>query len=446
MNFGVAIIEGYRDIWAHKLRSFLTVLGVVFGVSSLATMFAITAGQAHSMRQFLEQSGDLEKIRIDAIPPPPSELSRAEISPGLTYNDVVALRKASPLIAWVSGTSEQGMWVSKGSEGLEVNVVGADPDFFFRDKHRMAAGRFINQVDVDRKGFVCVLGSRVWEPIFGTIDAAMGKTLNLGGLNFKVIGCLPPYMTQEAEKQVALGVADKQKARRAERGVSAKRARIWDPFPWKNHLVIIPISTMQATFKSAAVSKGLDTGPDRSLSSLQVGINDINQMQTATEQVVNTLRQTHRGIQDFEILRSQDEIDRIDGEVQRIRLSGALIAGIGLLVGGIGIANIMLASIVDRIREIGIRRAVGARPHDIFIQVMMESFLLALFGAMLGILTTLALVYFLDEIAQIPVRPILEPLACIVSFSFALFTGIIAGLYPALKASSLRPVEALKFE
>lgn len=445
MNFGVAMIEGYRDIWSHKLRSFLTILGVVFGVSSLATMFAITAGQARSMRQHLEQSGDLEKMRIEDASPPPAQLGLAEISPGRTYEDVIALRKASPLISWVAGTSEQGMWVSKGNEGLGVNVVGGDQDYFFRDKHRMGAGRFINEIDVERKHFVCVLGSRVWERLFKNMDAALGATIRLGGLNFKVVGCLPKYMTYEQEQEAAQGVTAKRDARRIERGVSARRGRGWDPFPWKNHLVVIPITTMQSTFKSALVTNGVDAGPNRKLSSLQVGVKDVSQMLVAVDQVTNTLRQTHRGIEDFSVERSQEEIDKIDGEVERIRLSGGLIAGIGLLVGGIGITNIMLASIVDRIREIGIRRAIGARPHDVFIQVMMESFLLALFGGILGIVTTLALIYFLDQVVQIPARPILEPLACIISFSFALVTGVLAGLYPAIKASSLRPVEALKF-
>ena len=133
-------------------------------------------------------------------------------------------------------------------------------------------------------------------------------------------------------------------------------------------------------------------------------------------------------------------------QVQATRLSGALVAGIGLVVGGIGITNIMLASIVDRIREIGIRRAIGAKPRDIFIQVIMEAFLLALLGGILGVLAAFGMVKFLDNVAQIPSQPVLKAYAIVTSFSFALVTGLLAGIYPAWKASSLPPVQALKFD
>ncbi|NJK93476.1 MAG: FtsX-like permease family protein, partial [Blastochloris sp.] len=138
--------------------------------------------------------------------------------------------------------------------------------------------------------------------------------------------------------------------------------------------------------------------------------------------------------------------EEIEQQVWATRFSGGLIAGISLLVGGVGIMNIMLASITDRIREIGVRRALGALPSDIFIQVVMEALLLAVVGGILGIAVAQGMIYFLDQVAQIPNRPEAEAWAVMMSFAFALVIGLLAGIYPAFRASSLRPVEALKFE
>jgi putative ABC transport system permease protein len=203
---------------------------------------------------------------------------------------------------------------------------------------------------------------------------------------------------------------------------------------------------MMAIFKSANVVNGVDQGADFKISEIQAGLRRIEDSEKGLEFARNSLLQTHRGIEDFRLIYDKERFADIEKRVLAMRVSGGLIAGIGLLVGGVGIMNIMLASITDRIREIGVRRAIGAQPLDIFIQVIMEALLLAVLGGLLGIAAAQGMIYFLDEVAKIPNRPEVESLAVMLSFAFALVIGVLAGIYPAFRASTLRPVEALKFE
>jgi putative ABC transport system permease protein len=182
------------------------------------------------------------------------------------------------------------------------------------------------------------------------------------------------------------------------------------------------------------------------LDHFQVGPFDPMQKSVVAEQIRNVLLVTHNGIEDVGIDTHEEKIEDVEKAVRAARLSGGIIAGIGLVVGGLGICNIMLASIVDRIREIGVRMALGAAPGDIFIQVLMEAFLLAVFGAVLGVGGGYGLVFLLDAVLQIPNKPIVEWEGVALSFAFAIGTGIVAGIYPSLKASRLKPVQALKFE
>ncbi len=444
MNLLFVIQESARDIYSHKLRSSLTILGVVFGVASLATMFAITAGMAHSLRERLVQTGDFEKLIVRPAAAPAHQREIADISPGVTYLDAIALRNSSPLIHWVSPVVDQNAWINFQGRGLQSRVVGGEPEFLTMDVHHILAGRGIHPIDLEQHHRVAVLGSRIWQELFKSPDAALGQTIQINGESFIVIGCLPIYRTEGQQRAAASGLLRAQEERRAQRG--GRQGRHWDPFPWKNHIVLIPLTTMQIIFKSARMDTGVDLGPDPYLTDLQVGVADVSQIATVSEQVRSTLLLTHRGIEDFVIQSKLDEIQQIETDVWRTRFSGSLIAGIGLVVGGIGITNIMLASIVDRIREIGIRQAIGARPRHVFLQILIEAILLALVGGLLGLAAAFGLISFLDRIANIATAPVIEPIGMAASFFFALLTGVLAGVYPAIKASSLRPVEALKFD
>jgi putative ABC transport system permease protein len=179
---------------------------------------------------------------------------------------------------------------------------------------------------------------------------------------------------------------------------------------------------------------------------LDVKVQDVSALSEAIDQVKATLLKTHRGVEDFGFGTNENWLDQIESSVRSARLSGIIIAGISLLVGGIGIANIMLASITERVREIGIRMAVGARSHDIFIQILIESSVLGFLGGLIGLVLSFGVVDLITRVATLNNEPIIDVKSLVISFSFSVITGVLAGIYPALKASHLDPIQALRYE
>ncbi|MEM6820866.1 MAG: ABC transporter permease [Verrucomicrobiota bacterium] len=444
MGMVYAIIEGVRDIWSHKFRSFLTIFGVVLGAAALMTMSAITEGMARGMRDRMLSTGNNEKIIVRNGSPPPEQAGLAESSPGLTLEDAQAIKENGNLVAWVSPGIETKILATVGNRRDRTSLRGGTLDLLIQDMHDPPIGRFFTDIEIEQKRRVCVLGGRVYEKLFpGNYESAIGSTIQINRISFQVIGIFPFYLSLRQEREVASGEYQRKLEKRNERR-GQNRFLLHDVFPWKNDLIVIPITTFQELFKSEAGAHQV-IGENIPVDSIQVGTRDPNRMEDLISQVRSILLIKHNGIENFLIQDFLDNIKEVDKQVAAARLSGSLIAGIGLIVGGVGIANIMLASIADRIREIGIRRAIGARAFDIFLQVMMESLILAMIGGALGVATSYLLVYFLDAIAQIPHRPVVTWGAVLFSFSFSLVTGFFAGVYPAVKASLLSPVEALRY-
>jgi putative ABC transport system permease protein len=459
MNFLFGVLIGLSEIRAHKFRSFLTMLGIILGVASLMSMFALTAGVAKGMRENLKAIGGVEQVSVNTKEVSEKLQDLAAISPGRTMDDVAMIRDHVPLVDKISPEASVGnAAVTRGSLSMRLNIGGGTPDFLEVNTHEMATGRFLNNLDVERNNRVAVIGAAVAQqlwPELGDDPEPIGQTLYINQRPFTVIGVFTHYERDEDKRRRELGLTGAEQARRQQRGASGgggfggggPGGGRRDPFWWKNTAIVIPISTLFTEFRSAQVdAKGIDQGPNYKLDKLSVRVSDMNRFNEAIAQVNAALGSTHRGIDDYGFDTREDWFDRIESSVSAQRTSGGLIAGISLLVGGIGITNIMLASIAERVREIGIRRSVGARRRDIFIQILVESVVTAVLGGILGLVAAFAVIQILIELAPAQNAPIVEWNASIISFTFALFVGIFAGLYPAWKASSLDPITALRYE
>jgi putative ABC transport system permease protein len=251
---------------------------------------------------------------------------------------------------------------------------------------------------------------------------------------FEVVGVLPKYEREE----------DKRRRKMIAAPTVGRSGRKWDAFRQKNESILIPYSTMFFDFKAGSFP--LDSMESIRLDSLTLRVGDLENFRPALEQVRTALEATHRGVDDFDLETREEWFDRMESSIRATRLSGGLIATISLVVGGIGIMNIMLASISERVREIGIRLAVGAKGSDIFVQIIVESISIALIGGLLGVLAAFGLIEILKLIAPSENVPIVTVGAIFFSVGFAVLAGFFSGIYPALRASRLNPIAALRYE
>jgi ABC-type antimicrobial peptide transport system permease subunit len=404
----LGISSGCREVVAHKLRSFLTLFGIVLGAAALVGMLGVVKGLLRGFETMIYETGGIERIAVHSTRAPEFQRERAPLSPGRTLNDVDAIRTAVPLAQRVTAEVliPGGARLAFQGRATSQTVRGVLPETFVMDRFEVADGRLIGDLDQEFQTQVVVLGSTIADILVPRGLDPVGRVITINGLPFTVVGVLREYTSS---------------------GSGASRVSS------KNYAVFIPLTTAQTLFRI-----------DENIDVLNVKIGDIADMPTAEDQIRNVLTHVHRGIQDIRLETREDLLQSFERQRDSYMISLGGVALIGLIVGGVGIMNVMLASISERVREIGVRRALGAKRMDIFVQILAESLTLAIGGGILGVIASVGLIKFLEQVVVESNRPELSPLALVIGIASSGGVGVLAGLYPAIRASLLSPVEALR--
>ena len=410
MTIWQAFLEALESLSGNKLRSGLTVLGIVIGVAAVIAMLAVGKGAQESI------TGSINSIGTNLLVVFPGGKEQDRFRP-LTMRDADALRDqlAAPSIEAVAPTLEIGGEVAFGGQQTSSPLIGVTPAYFQVRNVNLTEGEFITEEHVLGRASVVLLGPEVAETLFGHADGITGETVRINGQPFRVIGVL------ESKGGGAFGSEDNQ--------------------------MIVPLTTAKARLfgpKSGQSGDRVDV--------IYVQAADADLVSQAMEEIAQVLRARHRitdGIDDFTIFTQQDLLAEAETITNVLTTFLGGIAGISLLVGGIGIMNIMLVTVTERTREIGLRKALGARKRDILTQFLTESSLLSFIGGMIGILLGWLIAFIVRQIAaanDAPFTPVVGLDAILLATIFSAAIGLFFGIYPANRAASLEPVEALRYE
>src|SRR2546427_1207438 len=454
MNLLNTIMVGLKEIWAHKFRSLLTMLGIILGVASLVGMAAIVKGMENGLKEAMIAMGGADKVLLDEQDVPAHQEHLAEEAPGRTMVDVMALRQSAPLIRLVSPEMAlNNCTLTLGDKMVNPSeCVGVWPAVLDMNLHTLQHGRFFTDIDEEKANSVCVIGTGIRDELFGSPEKTgqeivpIGQQILINGPPVTSVGMFARYEGEQERKERELA-----KARPKEKQAGPARKRGWGSrgggggwaFWRKNYTVYLPMNTMWVRFRSAS---GANNIPDPRLTDIDMKVANLDRLEPALQQARNVLLLTHRGIEDFSFRTQENQIQSIDSQIRNARLSRGIIAAISLIVGGIGIMNIMLASINERIREIGICKAMGATGLAIFLQVLVESIVVALVGGLAGLVASFGLVQLLAVVSPAQNSPVITPVAMFVAVIFSACVGVVAGLFPALKAARLDPIQALRYE
>ena len=461
MNLSSIIESGFKEIWAHWFRSLLTMFGIILGVASLVTMSAFVKGKENLLRDSLAESGGLERIIVgdnDDLPDYQKHLE--DEANGVTLKDVYALQKNAPLVYNVTPVIEKSGYrgslriTRKNKRARYPTVKGTWQSLMEIEEHELQHGRVFSDMDELLANTVCVIGTQVRNELFGEYEnqgeeiIPIGEKIMINYIPFKIIGMFKEYMSEEDRKKKEEARAAGQTAAKRDIGTAFRSGdrnsgRAMIVYLRKNSTIMVPLNTFVSKLDS---SYDRGSNMDRSLSTVAMKIYDVSTLEKSLQQVRNVLMQTHKGLEDFNFQTQEGFAGDIALSIKNERISGLFIAGICLLVGGIGIINIMLSSISERVREIGIRKSIGATNMDVFLQILTESIVIAMAGGIAGLIVSPILVNTLAGFADNTTPPVMTAFAMAIAFGFSVITGSLAGLFPAIKAAKLDPIQALRYD
>jgi len=399
-----------RGVLLHKLRSFLSVLGIVFGIGAIIAMLAIGAGAKQELVEQIALLGTTNII-VKAVTPTEDQIKtgKEQLSQGLTHTDVERIAHVSPHIVALAAVRTFSSPVQDQQQVVQARIVGTTPDYQHTGNLRLQQGRFLTATDEADMQRVCILGADIRQELFA-FQNPVGKIVKIRNDWFRVIGTLENKVTNP--KTIS--------------AIHIENA---------NKDVYIPLST-SALF---VPSKETDN-----IQEIVIRVDKAEHVNEVAKLIRAVLTRVHHGVEDYEVLVPLELLKQSQQTQNVFNLVMGCIAGISLLVGGIGIMNIMLATVTERTKEIGIRRAIGASRRMILWQFLIETVLLTFVGGCLGIMLGIGGAYLISLFAQW--RTIISVQTIVLAFSVSALIGIVFGLYPASQGANMDPIAALRYE
>jgi len=449
------IIIAVEAILANKLKSVLTALGIIFGVAAVISMLAIGSGAQQEILEQIKLVG-VNNIIIEPIVDQTSSGSSEEsdkeskrFSNGLNLLDVAAIKTVLPTVKEVSSEIQLNSFVQHNQIRRPTVLMGVNPSYFSLFNLRLERGDLFNQIHEESGQAVCVIGSSVAALLFPA-ENPIGKFLKVGHNWLRVIGVLQKREVLVSSSSAGLGISN------------------------TNDQVFVPSKTMLIRYLNRAmvnqkvgevssnvqiggrgrgmrIAQTITTGSDdgtaetlnyNQLDKIVVQVAETNELEATTEILTRMLLRRHNGVADFKITVPELLLKQQQRTKDTFNIVLGAIASISLIVGGIGIMNIMLASVMERIREIGTRQAIGASRKDIIVQFLAESTLISIVGGLIGVILGIILSRLIMEFSDI--LTIVTPFSVLVAFGVSAAVGIIFGYLPAKRASEQDPVESLR--